>query len=265
MTPSFSLREPPADGYDSSLMTTMTRLLIAGLAATLLGSCDGSGTGPDPGETRILVVGVARNDASPRDPLEGHIVLFFDIDREILLSAEAAVNGLPLEQVIEVNEGPIYLRGSQVQPGTAYSLAAEVSTPEGTVQVSSQPATPPAEFAIEAPADHPLGQPLEVRWDPVPGATGINVAAGSGFDMDLPATATSVTIPASAFAGLAAGSTIEIEVTPYDVFYISVSAGVSGILDAGAFVERFTGNENVQGARGAFGAATTVGTIVTLE
>lgn len=242
-----------------------SRILVAGIAALLLGSCGGSGTGPDPPGTEILVVGVARNDASPRDQRDGYIVLFVDTEREVLLRAEVAVNGLPLEQVIEVNEGPIYLRGVGVQPGISYSLVADVSTPEGTVDVNSQPVVPPAELEIVAPENHPLGQPLEVRWDPVTGVSGINVAAGSGFDVDLPATATSATIPASAFAGLDPGDTVEIEVTPYDAFYVSIAAGISGVLDVPSFLERFTTNENVQGARGAFGAATTVGKIVTLE
>lgn len=248
-------------------MKTPSRPLIAA-ALPLLFACGGGGNGGGPNgpdETRVLVVGVARNDASPRDNLEGTILLFFDIDREILLQAQAQVNGNPVTTVVEVNEGPIYVAAIGVHAGFSYTMSANVTVPEGSVAVSSETVSPPAEPVLDVPETHPLDQDLTVSWEPVPGVTGYNVAAGSGFDADLPATATSATIPASAFAGLGPGGTVEIEVTAYDVFYVSLSAGISGVIDAESFIDRFEAHENVTGARGAYGAASSSGAIVTLE
>lgn len=246
-------------------MRTLSRPLAALLLAPLL-ACSGGGGGPGgPDETRILAVGVARNDASPADPLEGTILFFFDIDREILLEAQATVNGNPVATVVAVNEGPIYVAGIGVHPGNPYTMSATVQVPEGAVSVSSETVSPPAEPELNVPETHPVGQPLTIEWAPLANVTGINVALGSGYEEDLPGTATSATIPASAFAGLAAGEEVEVEVTAYDVFYISISAGISGVIDAEAFIDRFSANENITGARGAYGAASTSGAIVTLE
>lgn len=246
-------------------MKTLSRPAAALLLASLL-ACDGGGptTGP-PEETRVLVIGVARNDVSPENPLEGTILLFFDIDRGTLLPAQAAVNGHPVTSTVQVNEGPIYVAAIGVHPGSPYAMTADVTVPEGSVEVSSATVMPPAEPILDVPENHALGEPLTVRWDPVPGVTGFNVAAEGGFDVDLPASATSATIPAEAFDGLNPGESIEVEVTAYDVFYVSLSAAISGVLDAEAFIGRFTANENIDGARGVFGAASTAGAVVTIQ
>ena len=92
------------------------------------------------------------------------------------------------------------------------------------------------------------------------------MAVGSGFEAELPATARGITVPASAFAGLDAGDEIEIEVTAFDIFFVSISGGISSLGDAETFADRFTpADDNVEGATGAFGAAVTVGSIVTLQ
>lgn len=243
--------------------------LAAFVASALLPACsdDGpAGPGPDPGE-RVLAIGVARNDLSPADRLEGFLAFFYDLDEGALLEADVAVDQTALATVIEpgVVEGPVYVGGGTVEPGAGYRLSATVTTGSGPVEVTSQEVFPPPPPVVEIPETHSVGQPLVVQWEPVTGATGISLSAGSGYDADLPATATSATIPATAFEGLEPGETIEIEVTAYDTFYVSLSAGISGLQDAEAFAARFAGVDNVEGAEGAFGAATTVGAIVTLE
>lgn len=242
---------------------------FARAAAVVLAACGGGSTGPgDPVEaTRVLVIGVARQDASPDQPAEGYLAFFYDLDADSLLRAEVAINGTTLSSPFApvIIDGLLYFQGAQVTSGTPYQLAATVETPEGPIDVRSAAEVVPALFAIDVPVSHAPGQPLTVRWTATPDAEKVNVAAGSGFATDVPASQTSVTIPAEAFAGIEAGETLEIEVTAYNTFYAPVSAGINSLADAETLAGRLAVVDNIDGALGAFGAATTVGALVTIE
>ncbi|CAN5298328.1 hypothetical protein BH18GEM1_BH18GEM1_20210 [soil metagenome] len=242
-------------------------LALAGLA---LAACGGGATGPggdalEP--TRILAIGVARQDASPDQPAEGYLAFFYDLDADSLLRAEAAINGTTLSSPFApvIIDGLLYFQGAEVTSGTSYRLAARVETPEGPVDVQSAAEVVPSLFGIDVPARHTSGQPLTVRWTATPDAEKVNVSAGSGFAIDVPASQTSVTIPAEAFAGIEAGETLEIEVTAYNTFYAPVFAGINSLANAETLAGQLAVVDNIEGALGAFGAATTVGALVTIE
>lgn len=240
-------------------------------------ACGGSDGGPtqaaprQPAETRILAMGAVRMDFSPIQPLTGFLVFFFDLEEERLLSADASVSGLAIGDSIVpgIVPGPVYIRpaaDATVAPGTDHRLQATVRTPAGERVVSSTSVTVPRPLEIRLDDEHPAGQDLRIEWDPPADADGINVTVGGGFEADLPPTADGITVPANAFAGLGAGDELEVEVTTFDGFFVSVSGGISSLQDAEEFARRFTaGDDNVDGATGAFGAATTAGAIVTLR
>ena len=246
---------------------SISRTALSTVAAALaFAACGGGTTGPggaDP--SRVLAVGVARQDLSP-DPVEGVLAFFFDLDADRLLSAQATIGGDPVSDSLApgIVEGQIYLEAIDVMSGDSFRLSATVQTALGPVQVTSTPVVVPAAFEIEVPENHPLGQPLTVRWTGVVGADRVNVAAGSGFTIDVAPAAGSVEIPSAAFDGLAPGE-IEIEVTAFQTFYAPVSAGIGSLTDAETFADELGPVDNIEGAVGAFGAATTVGAIVMLE
>jgi hypothetical protein len=234
--------------------------------AALIAACDGNGT-TEPDLPSIIGVGIARVDRSPDQALTGYLAFFYDPVARRLLEADAQVNALPLTTAIQpgIVSGPVYTRGAAVQPNNTYRLTATVQGPAGPVDVVSQPVVTPAEFQVRAPAQHSLGQPLELEWDPVTNAQGINVIiTGNTFEANLPGTATSVMIPASA---LTVQGVAEIEVTAFNGFYISLSTGISTLTDAEATAQRFTTAQNVTGAGvgGSFGAATTIGIHVDVQ
>lgn len=246
--------------------STLVRPAIFALA-TLAGCSDG--TGPDP-TIQLLVVGVVRHDASPRGALEGGIAFFFDRDRERLLTADAVIVGPETWELSDsvnpgVVPGPIYHRAPRIRPGERWRLLATVFAPVRDIQIQSTEELVPAEFEVRAPAVHPAGQPLTVEWDPILDADRINVAAGSGFETEIDVGATSFTFPASAFQGIAPGTEIEIEVTAFNNFYVSIAGGISSLEKAEEFTERFLQNDNVDGASGVFGAATSMGVVVTIQ
>jgi hypothetical protein len=230
------------------------------LPAALFAACDGGGTtAPDP--VSIIVVGIARVDRSPVQQLTGYLAFFYDPVGRRLLDGDARINDQPLSTTIPpgIVAGAVYVRGEPVQPNGTYRLTATIQGPSGPIEVTSQPVVAPAAFQIHAPAEHPRGEPLQLAWDAIPNAQQINVVvSGSTFEADLPGTATGVTIPGSALTvpGLA-----EIEVTGFNGFYVSLSSGISTLADAETAAQRFTEAENVTGtgARGSFGAATTIG------
>jgi hypothetical protein len=253
----------------------MTTYRPAWFLALLLTACTGSGTEPPPVDLPIIAVGVARLDRSPDRNLGGYLAFFFDADNNRLLTAEVEVTQVTrnirstLDQTIEpgVVEGPIYFLGRHVQANETYRLAATIHSLEGDIQVSSPVITAPAVFEMRVPAVHPANQPLVVTWDPVPNAQAFRIeVTQTGFMDDVQAGATSFTIPASAFAGLRPGDTTEIEVTAYNSFYVSLSE-IGNLQDAEAAVLRFSKAENITGggARGSFGVATSVGSIITIQ
>lgn len=240
------------------------------LPLLLLTACGGGGTGPDPVDFPIIVVGIARLDRSPVQSLTGYMAFFFDVDRNILLEGTVQVNQLQITQTLEpgIVDGPIYFRGSTVRANDAYQMVATIQAPEGPIQVTSAIVSAPAVFTMEAPATMGLGQPITATWSPVSNAEKFNVTVtNTGYEAELPGSATSFTIPASAFAGLQAGAQVEIEVTAFNAFYVSLASGISDLGDAEEAILRFTEAENItgNGARGSFGASTTIGTIVTLQ
>lgn len=238
--------------------------IVAPLVALLFGACDDGTIDPEI-EEGLIAVGLVRLDRSPDQPLSGFLAFFYDPDQRRLLTAEVAIDGIPLDTTIEpqIVPGPIYVRGAEVRAGEGYRLTATVQGPRGAVQIASPDVFVPPEFEIRAAGPHPVGQPLTVTWDPVANVEAFNiVVVGTTFETEAAGNATSVTIPASAFATLGSA---EIEVTAYNGFYVSLSAGISSLADAEQVAARFTAAENLTGARGSFGAATTAGIIVTFE
>ncbi|MFN2419764.1 MAG: hypothetical protein ABR527_00030 [Gemmatimonadota bacterium] len=234
--------------------------------AALIAACDGNGT-TEPDLLSIIAVGIVRFDASPDQALTGYLAFFYDPAARRLLDAEVRVNTQPLTTTIQpgIVSGPLYIKGGDVQPNTTYRLTATVQSPTGPVEVVSQSVVTPAEFEVRAPAQHPLGQALELEWDPILDAQGINVAVtGNTFEANLPGTATSITIPGSA---LTVPGVTELEVTAFNGFYVSLSSGISTLADAEAAALRFTEAQNVTGpgVGGSFGAATTIGIHVDVQ
>lgn len=242
----------------------------AALPLAVLLAC-GGGSGGDvvtpPMQTRILVVGLARQDLSPVQSLEGFLVFFYDLDRQQLLSARPMVNGFALQDSLEpgIIPGWIYAKGANVRSELEYRLSAKVFTPEGERDISSTAVRTPAPFQVQVPETAPADQPLTVRWDPITDAEKINVSLGSHFETDVDPSTTSLTIPASAVKGVPPGTPLEVEVTAYNVFYVSIAGGINSLQDAEAFAQRFNDVDNVDGATGAFGGATTVGAVVTIQ
>ena len=238
------------------------------VALVLAPGCDG-GSGPsDPPEPReVLVVGLARRDRSPTESLEGYLAFFFDRDTEVLLAAAPIVNGRPVDVVFEpgVVPGPAYSEGINVDPGRTYRLTAEVVRPGmGMIQVESASVTVPMDFTIVVPDEVDSGGPLDVHWT-VTGAQMVNVAVGSAFSSHVPASQGELTIPGSAFVGRPSGEEVEIEITAYNTFYEPIGAAISTLSDAEAAAEKFRGIDNVTGGVGVFGAAFTLGHIVTVR
>lgn len=247
----------------------------AWLLALLLVACGGGSTGPPPVDQPILVVGLARLDQSPVQSLTGYLAFFYDVDRDSLLNADVRVNARVLDcpppecgtfQAGAV-PGPIYFRGSIVRADTVYQLVATIHSPEGDIEISSAPVVAPSVFEVTAPAMHAANQPLLVTWDPVVNAGAFNITLiNTGFVVELPGTATSVTLPASAFTGLQPGEVAEIEVTAFNGFYLSF-ADIATLDDAEEAILQFTESENItgNGTRGTFATATTIGATVTIQ
>ena len=237
------------------------------LVAALASCGGGGGSGPDPEDLPILGVGMARIDRSPDQPLGGFIVFFYDPNSRRLLTAEARVDTLRIDQSFApgIVPGPIYVFPGGVRFEESYRLTATVQTLEGPVTVSSADVVVPGRFTVTGPAQHPRNQPLAVQWDPITNAQAIHVAVtGTAFEAELPGTATGFTIPATALANL---TSAEVEVTAYNSFYVSLNIGISTLNDAEEAVRRFSQAENITGGgiRGSFGAAVTQGIIVTLQ
>lgn len=236
------------------------------IPALLLGGCNGGGT-TDPSPTpSLIVVGMARLDRSPEQAFSGLVAFFYDPDQRRLLLGAAQINDLPLDRPPfepGIVPGPIYWNLPEVDPNRAYRMTASVQTSSGVVQVTSHEVVVPASFEIQAPAQHPRGQPLTIQWDPVPNAQAFNiVVVGTVFEAEVPGSATSFTIPAGALANL---DSSEIEVTAYNGFYVSLNVGISSLNDAEQAAQRFTQAQNLTGARGSFGASNTAGVVVTFQ
>jgi hypothetical protein len=240
------------------------------LLAALLSApgCSG-GSGPiDPPDPReVLIVSLARRDRSPVDDLEGYLVLFFDRDTEVLLSASPIINGRPVDEEFlpGIVPGPAYSEGINVDPGETYQLTADVDRPgTGTFQVTSAPVTVPSDLVIGVPDEVDSGGTLTVTWS-VDGAEKVNVAVEAIYSIHVPASQGQLTIPDSVFAGRPSGQQVEIEITAYNTFYEPLGAAISTLSDAEAAAEKFRGIDNVTGGVGVFGAAFTLGHVVTVR
>lgn len=238
--------------------------ILAGVACSSGGTTD-----PEPTELRLLVVALVRNDISPENRLSGGVAFFIDRDAVRLLSAEARIVG-PTTWSMDssapgVVPGYYYHKAPSIRSGDAWKLEATVFGPDTTIVVESEFEIVPSQFAVRGPAQHPASQPLEIEWDAVPNAEFFTVAAGSGYEIELPGNASSHTIPASAFAGITPGVAIEIEVTAFNNFFVTIPTGISTLNDPDAIADRFIQRDNVLGANGTFGAATSVGYMVTLQ
>jgi hypothetical protein len=237
-------------------------------AVLFVPGCSG-GSGPvDPPQLReVMIVSLARRDRSPVQSLEGYLALFFDRDEETLLTAAAVVNGRPVDVVFEpgIIPGPAYSEGINVDPGKTYQLTASVTRPgSATIQVTSALVTVPSELVIDVPDEVVAGQPLTVTWS-VTGAEKVNVAVEAVYSQHIPASQGSLTIPGSVFAGRPPGQQLEIEITAYNTFYEPVGAAITTLSDAEAAAEKFRGIDNVDGGVGVFGAAFTLGHVVTVR
>jgi hypothetical protein len=245
------------------------------LLAFLLMACGGGSTGPQPVDQPILVVGLARLDQSMGQTLTGYLALFYDVDRDSLLTAQVRVNARVLDcppptcGTFEAGAvpGPIYFRGSIVKADTVYQLVATIHSPEGDIEVVSANVVAPSLFEVTAPSTHAANQPLLVTWEPVTNASAFNITVvNTGFQTEVSGTTTSVTLPASAFTGLQPGQVVEIEVTAFNGFYVSF-ADIATLGDAEEAILRFTESENItgNGTRGTFATATTIGVTVTIQ
>ncbi len=239
------------------------------VAALLLAACSGGG-GTGPVEEDIIAVAMARRDETPVQNLHGYLVFFYDPNQERFLPGSIQINELAITETLEPGAipGPLYFRGSIVRTNTAYHIVATIEGPDGPIPITSTDVVVPDNFEVQAPDTHALGQPLTITWDAVSNAEFFNVTVfDTGFEAQLPGTATSYTIPASAFNGLVANSNPEIEVTAFNRFYVSLASGIGSVGDAEEIAQRFAGSENItgEGVRGALGASTTVGFTVTLQ
>ncbi len=260
-------------------MTPRALLLTAALVAS--GCSGGSGAGPtDPTNPReILVIAIARSDRSlpSGDSIEGYLAFFFDRDREVLLNAVAVVDRVNLDGSVfsrelrtEITPGVVpgvgYSEGINVDPGRRFVLDAEVTASDGsTIQVTSDTTAVPTDFEIEIPEEVVEGEGLPVTWS-VSGAERVNVAVDGGvFSEHMAASLGSFTIPASAFAGRPAGEQVDVEITAYNTFYEPLGAAISTLSEAESAAQKFRGIDNVSGGLGVFGAAFTLGHMVTVR
>ena len=240
-------------------------LLLAGIL--LVPGCGGSGPSDPPEPREVLIVSLARRDRSPMESLEGYLAFFFDRDTEVLLTAAPIINGRAVDLVFEPGlvPGPAYSEGINVDPGQTYQLTAQVERPgTGTFQVASAPVTVPTDLVIDVPDEVDAGGTLAVTWS-VSGAEMVNIAVGAVYSAHVPASQGQHTIPNVAFAGRPSGQLVEIEITAYNTFYEPLGAAISTLSDAEAAAEKFRGIDNVTGGVGVFGAAFTLGHVVTVR
>jgi hypothetical protein len=252
-------------------------LLTVALAAP---GCSG-GSGPiDPNNPReILVIAVARSDRSlpSEDTLEGYLAFFFDRDREVLLDAVAVIDRVNPDGSVfsrelgtEITPGVVpgvgYSEGINVDPGRRFVLDAIVTASDGsTFRVTSDTMAVPTDFQIQIPDEVVSGAGLAVTWS-VSGAERVNVAVDGGvFSEHMAASLGTFTIPASAFAGRPAGEPVDVEITAYNTFYEPLGAAISTLSEAEAAAQKFSGIDNVSGGLGVFGAAFTLGHMVTVR
>ncbi len=254
------------EGWGNGIARRTARAALA-VAALAAAACSSGGTSGPAAGSPVLVLGVARHDLSPRQPLEGLLALFFDRDGKRLLTAQASVNDVPLDDPVAVGlvPGELYVHGTAVHPGESYTLEATVDAADGPLTVHSSAVQAPAALDVELPAEHAAADPLTVNWDPPADADRVFVSAGSGFSVDVPAGTGTVEIPAVAFAGVTPGDAIEVEVTAYNGFFATISSAAAALSDPDAVEESLGAAANVEGASGAFGAATTVGALVTIR
>ncbi len=252
-------------------------LLTAALVAP---GCSGGSSPVDPTNPReIMVIAIARSDRSlpSEDTIEGYLAFFFDRDREVLLDAVAVVdrinpNGSVFSRELgtEITPGVVpgigYSEGINVDPGRRFVLEAEVSASDGsTIQVTSDTIAVPAEFEVQIPEEVAPGEGLPVTWT-VSGAERVNVAVDGGvFSEHMTASLGAFTIPASAFAGRPAGEQVDVEITAYNTFYEPLGAAIGTLSEAESAAQKFRGIDNVSGALGVFGAAFTLGHMVTVR
>jgi hypothetical protein len=250
------------------------------LAAVLLvPGCGGSGPSDPPAPREVLVVAIARSDRSTptSETLEGYLAFFFDRDRETLLSAEAIVDRFDSDGSVFSRElrtlitpgvvpGSGYSEGINVDPGLRFQLNATVTRPDGSnLPVTSAMVTVPSAFEIDLPDEVVEGESLPVTWS-VTGAEKVNVAVDGGvFSAHVPASQGAFTIPASAFVGRPQGEEVKVQITAYNTFYEPLGAAISTFEDAEAAAEKFRGIDNVVGGVGVFGAAFTLGHVVTVR
>ena len=249
-------------------------------AVLVVPGCSG-GSGPtDPSDPReILVIAIARSDRSfpTEDTIEGYLAFFFDRDREVLLDAVAVVDRMNSDGSVfsrelrtEITPGVVpgvgYSEGINVDPGRKFRLEATVTAGDGsTIQVTSDTTRVPSDFEIEIPAEVVAGESLTVTWS-VTGAESVNVAVDGGvFSEHVPAGQGAFTIPASAFTGRPAGEAVDVEITAYNTFYEPLGAAINTLSEAETAGQKFRGIDNVDGGLGVFGAAYTLGHIVTVR
>jgi len=255
------------------------RALLLTAVLVVPGCSGGSGPTDPPDSREILVVAIARSDRSlpPEETIEGYLAFFFDRDRETLLNAVAVVDRVNSDGSVFSRElgttitpglvpGVGYSEGINVDPGLKFQLEATVTAGDGsTIQVTSAMVTVPSDFEIDIPAEVVAGNPLPVTWS-VTGAESVNVAVDGGvFSEHVSASQGAFTIPASAFTGRPQGQEVNVEITAYNTFYEPLGAAISTLSDVEAAAEKFRGIDNVDGAVGVFGAAYTLGHMVTVR
>ena len=104
-----------------------------------------------------------------------------------------------------------------------------------------------------------------MTWS-VSGAERVNVAVDGGvFSEHMAASLGAFTIPASAFTGRPAGEIVDVEITAYNTFYEPLGAAISTLSEAESAAQKFRGIDNVSGGLGVFGAAFTLGHMVTVR
>ncbi|HET6363009.1 MAG TPA: hypothetical protein VFH11_13290 [Gemmatimonadota bacterium] len=252
-------------------------LLTAALVAP---GCSGGSSPVDPTNPReILVVAIARSDRSlpSEDTIEGYLAFFFDRDREVLLDAVAVIDRFEPDGRVFSRElrneitpgivrGVVYSEGINVDPGWRFVLDAAVTASDGsTIQVTSDTTAVPTDFEIQIPEEVVAGEGLAVTWS-VSGAERVNVAVDGGvFSEHVAASLGAFVIPASAFAGRPAGDLVDVEITAYNTFYEPLGEAISTLSEAETAAQKFQDVDNVSGGLGVFGAAFTLGHMVTVR
>lgn len=259
-------------------MTPRALLLTAALVASGCSGGSGGPTDPD-GPREILVIAIARSDRSlpAEDSIEGYLAFFFDRDREVLLDAVAVIDRVNPDGSVfsrelrtEITPGVVpgvgYSEGINVDPGRRFVLDATVTSPDvGSIRVTSDTTAVPTDFEIQIPDEVAEGDGLPVTWT-VSGAESVNVAVEGGvFSEHMAASLGAFTIPASAFAGRPPGEQVDVEITAYNTFYEPLGAAISTLSEAESTAQKFRGIDNVSGALGVFGAAFTLGHMVTVR